>query len=311
MKDLLSETDGLFPVRNSTEQKKAFRAFALTEAEKAGVIAAEEENEGHVNLVFSDPEKAEVIFTAHYDTPRRALLPNMMFVTNRLLFYLYLAAVVSLMLIPAVAAAFAVKAAFRLDFQLLEHRLLMILAYLSVYFGLFTLLMHGPANKRNLNDNTSGTAAILELVLALGDNKRAAFILFDDEEKGKKGSKAYAKAHPEIKKGKLIVNLDCVGNGGTFVFCGTKGAEEHPAYDRLVESVGESGINARFFASGKARMNSDHRSFDKAVGVCACTYKKGLGYYTGRIHTKRDSVADSETVGALAKALASFVENME
>ena len=89
MKDYLSEIDGRFPVRNSAEQKASFRAYALAEAQTGAVSAREEENEGHTNLVFGDPDTARVIFTAHYDTPRRGLLPNLMLVTNPALAWTY------------------------------------------------------------------------------------------------------------------------------------------------------------------------------------------------------------------------------
>ena len=58
MKDYLSEIDGRFPVRNSAEQKAAFREYALAEARTGAVPAREEENEGHTNLIFGDPAAA-------------------------------------------------------------------------------------------------------------------------------------------------------------------------------------------------------------------------------------------------------------
>jgi len=199
MRDYLSEIDTLFPVRRSAGQKEAFRAFALAEAEKAGVSARTETLEGHANVVFGDPLKAGVIFTAHYDTPRRALLPNLMLVTNRVLFWAYQLGIVLALLAASIGAAVGMRALSGLPGDGREGRLLMLLTYAFVYFGLDILLLRGPANRRNRNDNTGGTAAVLSLVSALGARDGAAFILFDDEEKGKKGSKAYARACPDIK----------------------------------------------------------------------------------------------------------------
>ncbi len=311
MKDYLSEIDERFPVRNSAEEKARFRAWALAEAAELGVSrAAPEGNEGHVNLVFGEAEKARVLFTAHYDTPRRALLPNLMLVTNRFLFWAYNLALPLCMLAAAIAAAFGAKALLGLNWEQLPDRLLMLAVYMGVYFALFCLLLRGPANRHNRNDNTSGTAAVMELLRLVGEREDTACLLFDDEEKGKKGSKAFAKAHPGIRQDTLVVNLDCVGNGETAVFCPSTGAEGDPRYAALKDAVEKSGLNARFFPAGRAQTNSDHKNFDKGVGVCACFHKPFVGWYTGRIHTARDTVADPESVRALAEALASFAERL-
>ena len=309
MKDYLSEIDGRFPVRNSAEQKASFRAYALAEA--GAVPARAEENEGHTNLIFGDPAAARVIFTAHYDTPRRGLLPNLMLVTNPALAWTYrLGTMIPLLLAPALAAAWGVWKLLDLDWALMSHRLLLLGVYTTVYYGLFYLMFRGPANKRNRNDNTSGTAAVLGLAEALGEKPGVACILFDDEEKGKKGSKAFAKAHPKIKAETLIVNLDCVGNGDTYILCGSAAAQEDPLYEALQKAMTNSGLSHRFFPAGKASMNSDHKSFDKGVGVCTCQHKPFIGYYNDRIHTARDTVAEPETVSRLTVALAAFAERI-
>ncbi|MCR5611041.1 MAG: Zn-dependent exopeptidase M28 [Clostridiales bacterium] len=307
MKDYLSEIDERFPIRNSKEQKEAFRKWASAEAAKAGVEVWTEDNDGHSNLVFSDVSSADVIFTAHYDTPRRALLPNLMLVSNKVLYVLYHVGVELIAVIPAVAAAMLAYKLLGLDFNLISNRLIIVAVYGAVCFGLFYLIMRGPANRRNRNDNTSGTAAVMTLVSSLKDVSGAAFILFDDEEKGKKGSKAFANDHPEIKEKTLVINLDCVGNGDTYVFLAHKGAENDPGFIKLKETMEKSGLNVRFYPCGKALMNSDQKSFDRGVGVCACMYKKNVGYYTDRIHTARDTVADPEIVLRLADALRDFV----
>ena len=138
-------------------------------------------------------------------------------------------------------------------------------------------------------------------VPCFGPNKAAAML---------EGSKAFAKAHPDIKEKALVVNLDCVGNGDTYIFCGSAAAQEDPLYDALKEALERGGSFARFFPTGKASMNSDHKSFDKGVGVCACRHKPFIGYYNDRIHTARDTVADPQTVSRLAEALADFAKGI-
>ncbi len=307
--DYLSAIDRAYPVRNSGEQKQAFRAYALEEAKRLGFShAAVENNQEHQNLVFGDPQTAGVIFTAHYDTPRRSLLPNLMLVTNRFLYWAYQIGTALIILPPAIGAAIGVAKILHLDWNTLPARLLMVGVYLAVFYALFFLVLRGPANRRNRNDNTSGTACVMELMRRTGETERAAFILFDNEEKGKKGSKAFAKASPYIRENTLVINLDCVGNGDTFVFSPSVEAENDPLYGQMQSAAREAGLNARFFSAGKAQMNSDHKSFVRGVGVCACLYRPRIGYYTGRIHTVRDTVAEPGNIQQLSDALERFIK---
>ena len=94
MKDLLNEINDRFPVRNSGDEKAAFRAWAAERARKAGHTVREENSSGHVNLVIGDPDRAEVIFTAHCDTPRRSIHPNLMIPVCAPLRYAYMFAII-------------------------------------------------------------------------------------------------------------------------------------------------------------------------------------------------------------------------
>lgn len=307
--DFLSWIDREHPVRNRIAQKKSFQTWALEAARQNGFVQAKVNTvERHENLTFGNLDTARVVFTAHYDTPRRSLLPNLMLVTNRVLFWAYHLGIVLVILASSLGAAFAVKNAMNLDWNDFPSRLLVLAMYLGIYCALIYLLLRGPANRHNRNDNTSGTAAVMELMRRNGEKDGVAYILFDDEEKGKKGSKAFVKANPAVNANALIINLDCVGNGNTFVFCPSDKAENSPLYAQLKKTVRQTDLNACFFPAGKAQMNSDHKSFDQGVGVCACSYKPMIGYYTGRIHTCRDIVAEPENIERLADALSRFLE---
>ncbi len=298
----LEELNAKYPQRNSPEQKAAFRRWAAEQAEKNGFAVREEENEGHVNLVIGDPEKARVLFTAHYDTPRRSLFPNLLLPTKAWLKILYTFGILIPILAVSVFAGVSAGAAFG-GFESLYGRLGGLAVYMVIYFGLYSLLFRGPANLSNKNDNTSGSAAVLDLTASLSGFKEAAFILFDDEEKGKKGSKAWTAAHPALKESLLDINMDCVGNGEHFIVSVPEEAENDAAWAAFREAL--EGIGAKLYSSRKASMNSDQKNFAKGVGICACLSGKVVGYYTPRIHTKNDTVASAETVDRLTKALAS------
>ena len=312
MKDFLNEIDSRFPIRNSGPQKDAFRDYVAGEADTLG-YSVRVETQGaassgaHRNIVIGNPEEAAVVFTAHYDTPRRALIPNLMLPLNPVLKWTYVLLPIVAMLAVAIGCGYAARLLSGLQGR--SGRLVHIGVYLAVYFGLFLLLFRGPANRRNRNDNTSGTAAVLSLAERLSGDSRAAFILFDNEEKGKKGSRAYAGYRPELKRSRLVVNMDCVGNGSQFIVGAAEAAMKDPLFPSLSSALEE--IGAKVFPAREANMNSDHKNFDRGVGICACLYRKGIGYYTPRIHTGRDNVASPENIDRLTGALAAFVRQAE
>ncbi len=311
MKDYLSEIDERFPVRNKPDQKQAFRLYALEQAAESGIKEAKvEDNEKHLNVVFGDPDKAKVIFTAHYDTPRRMLFPNLMLVTNRALYWAYNLGIVGIIWIASFVVSVAVNRLLHLNVSVFRDRLIWLFFYYVLYYIMFIPVFRGPVNKHNRNDNTSGTAAVMELMEKLKDRPDVAYILFDDEEKGKKGSKAFAKAHPEIKKNTLVINLDCVGNGDTYIFISPEAAMKNELYALLKNTVEGKRLNVRMLTTSEASSNSDHKNFEQGIGVVACRYKKFVGYFADRIHTPKDTVADPKTVSDLAEALGSFAESL-
>lgn len=296
-----------FPIRKKPGQKDAFLAYVQAEAERLGYTAKVEAlgSKGeHHNFVVGNPKTAQVIFTAHYDTPACMLLPNLMTPRNFPVFLLYQMLVVALLLIPAFAAMW-------LGALIAPDTALPMLLYIAVYFGLLMLLMRGPANRNNANDNTSGVAAVLSLMAALPEDQRekAAFILFDNEEKGKLGSKAYAKQYQEIATLKLFVNMDCVGSGDHMLVLPRRGALINPAYEKMAPAFSDRGAKHAVFCSPFGTIcNSDHKSFECGVAVCACSKAPVVGYYASRIHTRRDTVAEPENIAFLTENLTAFVE---
>ena len=302
----LDELNELFPIRNLPEQKKAFRLYAIEKAKNNGFEAKEEANEGHINVVIGDPENAKVLFTAHYDTPRRSLFPNLLMPKHKVLHFFYgMCTILPILAISAPIGYFIMKALG--GPQVITARAAGVGAYLVIYLLLCFLSFKGPVNIHNKNDNTSGVAAVFDLIHKIGKNDAVAYILFDDEEKGKKGSKAYASAHAAVKQNLLVVNMDCIGNGTTFVAGVPVPAKDDPVYPSLQTALEELG--AVILPRETTAMNSDQKSFSKGIGIGACLNKKGF-YYTPYIHTAKDTVASGETIDKLTDALTSFIQSM-
>ena len=304
----LDEMVKRFPIRRSGEEKAAFRAWAMQAMREMGYEPRVETNgrAGHQNLVAGDPEHAAVLFTAHYDTPAVFLLPNVMLPRNLPLFFLYQMANVAILLVAGFAAMF-------LAGGLTGSRQAGLLAFMAVYFGLLMLLRWGPANRHNVNDNTSGVAALLHIMEALPPEHRskAAFILFDNEEKGKAGSAAYAKEHQQVAYTRLTVNLDCVGVGEHILIISKKLARQHLEFAPMQRHMAaQTARQVHFFDAAGSMVNSDQANFKCAVAVCACKRKKGVGFYTPAIHTARDTQADQGNLDAIAAGMSAFVREL-
>ena len=299
-----------FPVRKSEKQKEAFRQWVVSEAAKSLGYEAKVEAVGALpanrNVVVGDPETAEVVFTAHYDTPATIGIPNIMIPRNMALFILYQIAVVGGLLALAFCVGWLASLA-GLSFEA---------AYMIgwvFYMALLIMMIGGIPNPHNVNDNTSGVAAVLGLMEKLPEEARgkAAFILFDNEEKGLLGSKAYAKAHQEVQYTKLIVNMDCVGVGETVLLIASKLATRLPSYPALEEALrSHGGREVKFFGKAGSACNSDQKSFKGGVVLVACKKRPIVGYYCPRIHTPKDTFADQGNLDFLAESLAGFVAGL-
>ena len=179
--------------------------------------------------------------------------------------------------------------------------------------AVMALMLLGPANKHCANDNTSGVAAVMELMQRLPQEQRgkAAFILFDNEELGLLGSSAYASKHKAVKKDKLIINMDCVGDGENLLFFANKRTRELPCFPALESAMAEqTGRNFVMNRMEKCVYPSDQASFRHGIAVCACNRAKVIGYYCDKIHTKKDTICEQANLDFLAAGLADFTSRL-
>ena len=286
-------------VRKSKKQKEAFRAWLRGELEAAGYAPGVEKSLAAQNVVAGDPDRAEVLFTAHYDTQPVLPFPN--FITPRnLLFYVLYQLVYIVPLLLAVTAAEGVLIS--VSRALGAEDLLPLLAPLvsTLLCGLFLWwILDGPANKHTANDNTSGVLTLLETALALPPEHRdkVCFVFFDNEEKGMLGSAAFAKKHKRVKKETLVINFDCVGDGDCIQFYPCRRLKrDAAALERLERAFLPRGDKAVEVVRGFGFYPSDNASFKRSAGVCALKRHRLLGWYMDRIHTKKDTVCDPQNI---------------
>ncbi len=306
-----------FPIRKSGKQKEAFRDWFIDWAREQGYTAQATTPKGifhSTNVVVGDPETAEVTFTAHYDTPACMFVPNFITPRNVLVYILYQLLIVPVMLVPGALTGALLGHILRVvtDNAELASQIGGLAGFIMVYVVL-GIMMFGPANKNNVNDNTSGVAAVMELMQRIPEEQRAktAFILFDNEEKGMLGSSAYASSHKSVKKEKLIINMDCVGDGENVLFFANKKTRSLEAFPKL-EAAMQSAQGRNFMMNKMENCiyPSDQSQFKHGIAVCACNKTPIIGYYCDKIHTRKDTVCEQVNLDFLAQGLSEFVSQL-
>ena len=298
-----------YPMRKSVDEKENFRKYILNILAKKGIEAKIERTKDgkNDNIVVGDPTTAKAVFTAHYDTPARSLFPNIMIPKSRVIFYAYQFVPIIFLLVVSFTFAYIVGHVIINDMRAYA------LSFLLAYYGLFFGIMRVFKNKNNYNDNTSGVATVLSIIDKLSPEElnNVAFILFDNEEKGKKGSKAYFADHKEQMKDKFLVNFDCVGNGNNVIFIAQKDAVNSEEYKILESSFSnKEKFNLEFLTHKQADSNSDHKNFPKGVACVACKNNKKGFLYTPYIHTNKDLVAENSNIEFLTKNTCIFIQKM-
>lgn len=296
----------LHPVRKSRQRKQAFRDDILSYAGELNYpVVVEKGSFGAQNIVIGDPEHADYLVTAHYDTPASIGLPNFITPCNLVIFLAYQLLLVGFFFLAAFVVAVIIGLLTR------NSALIFWSAYFT-YFGLLFLMMFGPANKNNANDNTSGVVTVLEIMNTLPDHLRGSvcFVLFDLEEAGLIGSASYRKTHKAATDRQTVLNLDCIGDGDEIVLFPTprlrKDAEKSDSLKRI-ESSKESKI-IRVHGKGFAYCPSDHKNFPYGAGIMAFRRKKGIGIYCDLIHTRRDTVLEYENVCFLRDSIVTLID---
>jgi hypothetical protein len=293
-----------FPVRKTKLQKQAFREAAVSFGEKLDYpVTIEKGTFGCQNVIFGDPETAQYLVTAHYDTPARLPFPNFATPCNGFRSLVRRIAMIAAMVLMAAVVIGVVTALTKTDF---------LIPYLSFLTALLVeyLMLCGPANPHNANDNTSGVITVMEMMKTFPENQRhkVCFVLFDMEEQGLIGSGAYRKAHKAATEKQLVLNLDCVGDGDHIrMFPTKKLRKDREKCTALYKACGYFGKkDILVHEKGYYSYASDQRRFPYGVGICALNKRKRL-LYLSRIHTPKDTVLDMNNVNILRAALTSFI----
>ena len=298
--DYLEYVNEKYPIRRSKSEKEDFRKYVLSKVESSKYDAYVETDKKSNNVIIGNINEAEVIFTAHYDTPAASIIPNILLPKNKVLRRL------AWLLSIIVSVIICCKLDNLITKEFYEKRMLIEILILVLFVLLCYLLFFCFRNKHNKNDNTSGVATILSLVSECSA-KNIAFVLFDNEERGKLGSKAFKKKHNGIIKDKLVINFDCVGVGNHVLFIAKESAMNHVLYDNLKKYIKiNNSFDVEFCSSKDACSNSDYKNFECSISVMICEEKNDI-LYVDKIHTNKDVEAYSENINFLVDNMLKFI----
>ena len=295
-----------FPIRKNRQQKQTFRTAIQQYALWQGYEYHEEKASFNgVNVILGNPEKAKFLISAHYDTCAAMPFPNLITPCNFWSFMGYQFFITIVLVLPALVLGAMV------GYFTGMYRLVSTVTMLTLYLTL-ALLLFGPANKNNANDNTSGVVTLLEMAQNLPRELReqVCFVLFDLEEAGLLGSSSYRSKHKKAIKNQLIINLDCVGEGDNIVlFPSRKVLKNQQALHNFHRICGNYGIkNVSVRDRGFSVYPSDQANFPYGIGICALRKSK-FGLYLSRIHTKNDTILDQTNVQLVSNLLIDTIIN--
>ncbi len=296
MDQTIQEIFRQYEVRKTKKQKTAFIEYATNKITQEGYsVQVEKGSFGVRNIVVGDPDRAKVVYTAHYDTCTRLPFPNFLTPKNIGIYLLYNLLIV----LGFFVVAFAIGLFVGVISALLQFDPTIGLTVAKVvYIALLLCLFIGPANKHTANDNTSGVTVLFGIMKALPQEEReqVVFVFFDQEEMGLFGSASFAKKHKQVKNETLLLNFDCVSDGRDLMIYTKKGAE--PYHDLLAQAF-VSNDELQVDVTNHAFYPSDQAKFKKGVGVAAFRKTKGGMLYMNKIHTGKDTVYRRENIDFL------------
>ena len=312
MKDSISVLLEKYQIRKTKAQKQAFADWLGGHLSERGYRSTEDKySDSGKNLIVGNVESAEVIITAHYDTPPNFFIPVLMGFSSwfsLLISQLILAVPMILLFVPYIICEIF------LDYTLV-HSLIKLLSIFPAF--LFTLqMLCGIANKHNANDNTSGAAVLISVLEDLPPEARSKVcaVFFDQEELGLVGSGRFSKKYKQAMKNKPLINFDCVSDGDNFIFVMKKKFAQSEYSAALTKAAEQSVAGTNKTAHPAPALThlymSDQLHFPHGVGVVAAKKAPVFGYYINRIHSALDTKFDNRNIELLSETMINFIRGL-
>ena len=304
-----------FQIRKSNKEKDRFIDYLSARLTKAGYteedIQLQTKGKGLFrtqNIIVGNPDEAKIVIGAYYDTCALSPVPNFMAPTNPLLFLLTQCSILLAILLLSGLVGFGLM-------LLCSSPTVGYFGFLGALIFLTIQLMFGFKNRHTANDNTSGIITITRILETLEPEYRSKVcaVYFDNEEKGLLGSGFFADKHSKIKKGKILINFDCVGDGTHLVTMAKRKARKEPHYQLFTDILQKHSATKELQYHPRKMLPmmfpSDQIYFRKGIGVCALK-RSPLGLYCARIHTPFDTHCREENIQFLSEALTDYISKL-
>ena len=286
-----------YPVRRKAQEKENMRTYLIGQLRALGYDARLDDCGRAVNVIAGDPERARIFYAAHYDTPLHELLPPMICPTRPVACALYQTLTPLLLLVGIFVLSVGVTFVLNLPNMTLPLFIVLLLCALAY-------LRFGPSERNNLNDNTSGVAALLETAEALTPRYRndVCFLFLDGGSSSMQGAKGFRRKYPSAKE-RPVLCLDCVGSGDELLILPGKGARwDGDLLDAINASFENTARKTCYDkVDGLVYYPSDSRAFKQGVAVCAVRHVRGFGRVIRP--TRRDNALDDENLELLRDGL--------
>ncbi len=297
---IITKMKGEYSIRFKKRQKREFIKYAKAEFEKMGYRTQVQDKKINKyiilnqNLIVGDIKEAKTVMCAHYDTPFRSLDKiKIVHGENKSI------------LDKIKSGKFTIMKCLLLTFLLI----LLNMPLLIVYIIVLSFWM-GVPNKQNLNDNTSGVLTIFKIAEELKElnSAKVAFVLFDNEEWGMKGSESFRTKNKDIDD-KLFINFDCVGVGDNIVVIG-----DNESIHEAEQIAGKKEkIEGKYVLVDKmdlSKAKSDERTFKRRIRFAAFHRNEKGQLYVDNIHTKKDNDLDMNNINLISLIIKDYVSTI-
>lgn len=311
--------------RMTRGHKSKFRDFITNLSKSLGYESKVEDCFLAKNVVVGDPKSAEIVLTAHYDTP-----PNMPFDVIMKQIVGLGVGTAALTGVGMFFTEYAVNncAPDMMDKMLDVSRAFSLIPQFATFgfagLGAYSMGFAGGENKRNYDDNTSGVLTLISLMnyyktLPSEEKKKIAFVFFDNEEKGLIGSLCYRARHSldgafgkcKRVKDQNFINFDCVGVGKRVNLYYT-GNDIKPLVHSLAESFESQDKDGYSLKLNKSNLNSmsDHVSFMGTNGNVMVLCDDENDKVTNHIHSKKDTKLVLDNIGMVSDMAADTINKV-
>ena len=300
--------------RFTRRQKHAFEKALNEDMLKAGYENTRIEGKHMVffkaeDFFFGNMKRMKTVIVVPYDTPERKFWPNVLYYplhgqksTNKNLIATY---------VPLLVLYVLVIATIFVGGKYLEGSVIQIFASLSMFVLitlLLYLLLHGAANKHNVNRNSSAVVAAITLAQSLDkeERNRIAFLFTDKNKTSYLGARFADEEFARQGKNPNVICLDCIGKGD-MTRIGYNPQNRRLAMDVEKHYRGVKHSIDSIKMDEAMRVQTPMSYFRKAITICSGELDEEGRLVVKNTMTSKDKTCDQAHLDMMLQMLGSYI----